>query len=455
MERLKEWLPAFSPAGIILAAVLAALLVWSFYSWKRRGQPVRRRVSAPDPGPLYFSELYGGRIYLPVGSRTGALGEPNRAGQSVILQELTSGEQFCLQRQGSHSGKLAWQVLCPPQWQDILWPCDLVRLRRPDQKSGCTILSDRFWGEDPPTPEEQLQRMDQEELALVMPMGGCPSGLTPLSGLLAGMQKSLEAPNYITQPRIARLALSLAEVLARLEERGYSCLDLHPDRLLVTPDDRIWLDYSSLICPVDQLEVGVQLKEEEFPLEFAEPLLGTGKRQLADLHTARFSLAALLFYLLFGAYPYDGRLMSGYADGSVQQHFVKFKAYHQAPVFLFDPVDDSNRLVFTAKSEPLKAAWEQTPLPVQQAFVEILGTQNALREQPVQNLSPAQWAEVLRWLPVLKPSESAEPVHTAPADEADIPAVQTAPPATMAGSPAASTAPTEGDGSEADGETAL
>ena len=89
--------------------------------------------------------------------------------------------------------------------------------------------------------------------------------------------------------------------------------------------------------------------------------------------------------LFFGQYCYDGRLLTGYVDDSIQKHYVKFRDYHKMPVFIFDPQDQQNALGAFDEERQVIELWEECPKILQELFIMTLSQSNAERNGKVVN----------------------------------------------------------------------
>ena len=367
------------------------------------------------PDDLIFSAVYGGGIYRWSGERAPdpLMGEE---ALSPLLTNLLTGETFFLRRldcPGEETmASCCRRILTPPGRKDILWPGDLVFLPM-SCRDDCAVLALRQYT-DTPLPAEDRPG----ELALLFPWGGYP----PLTGGERKLRELREGPGLSwRQPAVRETAAAILRPLAALNRDGYAYEEIHPSRFLFREDGSVFLDYSPLLSAMPQALLCGEAKasaapgggelcapaEGDYPLEFAEPAFVRGLRRQLDFRSQNYSVTALLFYLFFGRYPYDGRLLSDYVDdGSRLKHYAKFREYHRMPVFLFDARDESNRLGAFAEERAVLELWEDCPPRLKALFRNALGEGSALRRGGAEPPSPERWLAELRALEWIKTAKA-------------------------------------------------
>ena len=136
-----------------------------------------------------------------------------------------------------------------------------------------------------------------------------------------------------------------------------------------------------------------------------------GKQEMFDYRSQNYSMTAMFFYLMFGRYAYDGKLMDGYMDDTEREHYEKFRDYHKMPVFIFDPKDDSNALGTFADEQQILDLWEETPGEIKTLFLHTLCQENAERTGKDRTASPEDWLkcfEKLGWYAAKKENSVTE-----------------------------------------------
>lgn len=343
---------------------------------------------------LFYSTIFGGGIYEwdgqlvqdPLG---GSRGEGNA---SPLLVNVLTREEFYLKRVPiGDRERYRKLILSSLQDEYILWPGDMVHLEY-DTRNICALFAAQEYTSSP-TP---LRERDETE-ALLFPYGGYPR-------MIDGVRKlsQIAEPNWKNQ-EIRDMAVEIALALDRVNRKGCVYADIHLSRLYFTDNGQVFLDFSNLIYPIQDCHgIGAvkaaEMKPGSYPVEFADPALVRGLIPCIDIHTQNFSLCALFFYLFLRRYPYDGQLLTGYADETIQDHYVKFRDYHRMPVFIFDPDDTQNSLGDFFEEQQVVELWEELPGSLRKIFIQTLRKENAERMVKVNNLMPDAWLQCFREL---------------------------------------------------------
>lgn len=127
---------------------------------------------------------------------------------------------------------------------------------------------------------------------------------------------------------------------------------------------------------------------------------------LFNRYAQRFAFAAMLFRLLVGRLPYDGRSIEpAWADNIDEEAHELWLRQYQAerPVFIFDPNDLSNAVGGPDAPEidrHFVANWQKLPEAVRREFEAVFDTANVLFEGEKRHFPTARrWRELL--LPLL------------------------------------------------------
>lgn len=83
-----------------------------------------------------------------------------------------------------------------------------------------------------------------------------------------------------------------------------------------------------------------------------------------------FGLMVLLFYVLIGKYPYDGRLMDGIGRATALEQDAWYETYRRNSVFIFDPHDSRNSVGTFEHEKIYCARWESLPADVRALFTQ-------------------------------------------------------------------------------------
>lgn len=132
---------------------------------------------------------------------------------------------------------------------------------------------------------------------------------------------------------IVNAAMQITASFRMLHNRGYSYQDLNDGNFFINPTNG-----DVLICDNDNVapykeNLGIQGK----PRYMAPEIVTLEKKP--DSFSDRFSLAVILFLLMFKSHPLMGKADNNKTDPVKNE----MNLYCKNPVFIFDPKDDSNR----------------------------------------------------------------------------------------------------------------
>ncbi len=288
------------------------------------------------------------------------------SGQEVqVLPLRESADPAAVRR---HEERILW----PPSRRYFQWPVDLVR-------SG-------------------------DLLGLVFPLDPRP-GMKPLRELL------YQSPGSTVldwrHPEIRQLCRSLLCALQNLEAAGCACFDMNMNRILYGGQDMsVYFLYSRLIRKFPAEWADEPVPAEAVSMEFAPPYIyEEGYRGDPPLQMERFSLAALLFRLMVGRLPYEGKGVAAHGavldpvrdtDEGARRNY--FRHYHAFPVFIFSSQDTDNRLSPVVENDLPRERWEALPETVKDMFEGAFLRSTATRLTDERLPDPAAWLEALELL---------------------------------------------------------
>lgn len=342
---------------------------------------------------LLFSCVYGRGIYQSAGQMVqDPLGGDNGGGHfSPLLRNVITGEEFymkCMDCSPQLREKYQRRITRPPVRKHILWPVDMVDLT--DKNTGCSLYVHQEYTDTPAEIE-----LKDSNLGLLFPYGGYPS-------MVNGVRRLQQIGTLSWKKReIRRIAVQIVKAIDSINRCGYVYEDIHLSRIFFLENDEVYLNFSGLALSMEDVfaenasEI-CAVHGNEYPIEFADPAVYRGLQKNLDFQAQNFSLTALLFYLFMGQYPYDGRLLTGYVDDSIQHHYIKFRDYIKMPVFIFDPDDRQNALGAFAEEEAVVELWKDLPEQLRQMFVSTLRQANAERTDSQDNPTPGMWLDCFR-----------------------------------------------------------
>lgn len=196
---------------------------------------------------------------------------------------------------------------------------------------------------------------------------------------------------------IKDICRGLLSVFDQLHNNGYYYNDFCIDRIYFEPETKeIFLRYTHAIRAFEQKPrepeyidyitdsdpfraIGEQEKVNvnEISIEFAPPYIYEGTEYCGNIDD--YSIASMLFRLMIGRLPYEGKGLSGFGevfdpvrDVDVKAHEWYFEHYHQYPKFIFDSDDNSNSLGLMSENDFPRDRWEKLPDRIKEMFQESL-----------------------------------------------------------------------------------
>ncbi len=200
--------------------------------------------------------------------------------------------------------------------------------------------------------------------------------------------------------QICIVCRSFLGAMQLLDESGYNYNDFNIERIVYKESTgNVILRFTPQIRGRDGNGEADKLKPADIAQEFAPPyLFKTDFDGFLPSQGDYYSVAAILFRLMLGRLPYEGRGLSNYGcvfdpvrDVEVLSHNNYFQHYHKYPHFIFDPKDESNRIAPMQENDLVRERWERLPAEIKEMF------QNSLCEFTAESLpakklySPAQW----------------------------------------------------------------
>lgn len=182
---------------------------------------------------------------------------------------------------------------------------------------------------------------------------------------------------------VIQAALSITSGFQELHSRGYSYQDLNDGNFFVNPENG-----NVLICDNDNVApykkgLGIAGK-----CRYMAPEVVRGKKP-PDIHTDRFSLAVVLYRLLFLDHPLEGkRTMSPCLTEELEQRF-----YGTEPIFVWDPAIDTNRPVRGQHSNEIRL-WPIYPEFVRKTFEKALSQEAMIGADTEHRVTEKEWQNV-------------------------------------------------------------
>lgn len=186
---------------------------------------------------------------------------------------------------------------------------------------------------------------------------------------------------------IINTALCITNGFRELHNKGYSYQDLNDGNFFVNPKTG-----DVLICDNDNVapygeNLGIAGK-----CRYMAPEVVMGKKR-PDSHTDRFSLAVVLYMLLFLNHPLEGkRTMCPCLTEELERKF-----YGSDPVFVWDPNNDSNRPVRGVHTNEIKL-WPLYPEFVRKTFEKAFSREVMIGNDTTHRVIEKEWQAVFTTL---------------------------------------------------------
>lgn len=182
---------------------------------------------------------------------------------------------------------------------------------------------------------------------------------------------------------VINTALCITNGFRELHRRGFSYQDLNDGNFFVNPKtgDVLICDNDNVAPYGDNLGIAGKCR-------YMAPEVVSGKKR-PDIHTDRFSLAVVLYMLLFLNHPLEGKRTM--CPCLTEEHERKF--YGTEPVFVWDPENDTNRPVRGVHVNEIKF-WSVYPEFVRDAFVEVFSSASMTGEDTEHRVQEKKWQEI-------------------------------------------------------------
>lgn len=175
---------------------------------------------------------------------------------------------------------------------------------------------------------------------------------------IVDMMKRRAEPSFYV---LCRAAFNLTNGYEKLHSMGYSYRDISFGNLFFDPDTG-----DVLICDNDNVSAnGAKNSSVYGTPRFMAPEIVTGAAK-PSRNTDLFSLAVLLFYMFMLGHPLEGKLE---ADIKCMDIHAMNKLYGTNPVFVFDPVNKSNRPV-RGYHDNVIIYWDLYPEAIRNLFMQ-------------------------------------------------------------------------------------
>ena len=197
-----------------------------------------------------------------------------------------------------------------------------------------------------------------------------PSGYEELTSFFVGSRKRQQV-HFKSFNAIATAAINIIQAFRELHNNGYTYQDINNGNFFINPNDG-----NVLICDNDNVSpfgvnLGIMGKQR-----WMAPEVVTLQND-PDKHSDRFSLAVVLFRLLFINHPLEGK----YSTPPCMTKELERKYYGSEPIFVYDPKLTQNRPV-PGTDHNLKLFWRIYPKYLKDMFTRAFSQEVLLRKAP-------------------------------------------------------------------------
>ena len=224
--------------------------------------------------------------------------------------------------------------------------------------------------------------------------------------------ESIKNRNY-KNDKIKLICKNIAYAFSNLNKDGYTYFDFSLSRFMLQTDFSVMLEYSNLILGSysRRIRAGKHLsvQYDSFPLDFMDPYIyireyneSTNPQNTPknlNQESQNYSLAAMLFFLMFGRKPYEGQRLMQNQDNIFDEvsHYAYLKNYYMKEEnihFIFDDTYDNPNLLNTDYTDMFAAdinLWQECPENIRKLFNTALNRRSAFRDPYVSMPKPETW----------------------------------------------------------------
>ena len=183
-----------------------------------------------------------------------------------------------------------------------------------------------------------------------------PEGYHELTEFFVGTKRQKQV-RFKSFRAIADAAINIIQAFRELHNSGYSYQDINNGNFFINPENG-----KVLICDNDNVSpfgtnLGILGKQR-----YMAPEVVMGRKD-PDKQSDRFSLAVILFRLLFINHPLEGKR----STPPCMTKELERRYYGEEPVFVYDPLDDRNRPV-PGTDKNLRTFWPVYPDCIRSLF---------------------------------------------------------------------------------------
>lgn len=296
----------------------------------------------------------------------------NRKHPTMLLTQVGSNEKYFIRKIEMDEKRLSFYTQLCLRFvvaSNVVWCSDIVYLND-EQKTYCKNHLERMYDREFTT---EIVEDQKTHYAILIPYKEEYKHLINAYDWYEQLKGNKDCRN----PKVINFIMQLLHCFKVIEEMDYFYLDMDFARFYISPKNEVYLDFTNLLFAKKSSENAInKVKEKYYPLEFMKSSLVLDENKIKTVKTDDYlhSLAALIFYLLYHYYPYDGHIFDGLA------HYQKFnynnKLYHKREkLVFFNPIDDG--LGIMDQDRKITVLWDATSINLKNAIIDALETNNS------------------------------------------------------------------------------
>ncbi len=188
-------------------------------------------------------------------------------------------------------------------------------------------------------------------------------------------------------PTLCEISYQIANSYRALHLSGYCYRDIAAGNVMFDPNSG-----EVLICDNDNVGINRQSKSQVWgTMEYMAPELILGKAD-PSIETDLYALAVLLFNIWVWHHPFHGEMEYNIYVWDIP---AKRRIYGEIPVFIFDPIDNRNKLPNDPEYSTANKRWSYCPPSLQALFIRAFtdGIHN-----PSSRVTEGEWQELFMQL---------------------------------------------------------
>lgn len=321
--------------------------------------------------PMIYSCCSGYNFYFPANRRScEVFGERKNIIQHVKTEEFFYVTEFPDDMNNDVDLNYWIEIIRKPvDLKHYVWPVDVI-----------------IWDEQP---------KGKKRYALVFPIRALPA-FEPVSTLLSN---DMQAGWNMTW--VKKIVPNLLEAWCHFDDSKYAYHEFSDQNMFYQKETYdVMFDFSFSTQRVDGLFRTCRVNKKRVMPDYADSYYYTdGRNYLMDLASDYYSIAVILFKILVGRLPYQGKVMEHEPNSNELEHNSWIRVYHKNTFFIFDEKDDTNQIggeTGFAKDDIFVERWEELPLHIRNMFHNVFQTANVMRlDNELIFYSPHEWKEAL------------------------------------------------------------